>query len=339
MNFNQVTNKMFNVNTPTKLLSACPAYHITPLLECLYNDHKVILKDESNRMGLGSFKALGGIYAVAQLISKQVEQQLSAEDYLSAMVQKIAKEMTFVCASAGNHGIAVATGAKIFGSGARIHLAETVPEEFAIRLRDKGAEVIRSGSTYEESILAAIADAQSTHAIHLADGSWPGYTEIPQLVMEGYTVIAQELQQQFEQTNTWPSHVYLQAGVGGLAAAICYMIRHNWPVQPKIIIVEPELAPCLAQSVKQGQVITVQGDVSNMGRLDCKTPSLLAFEILRHLADSFVTLTDNEAVKGVTIAKQLGLDTTASGAAGLAALIRDIDDDSLPLAIITEGRI
>jgi diaminopropionate ammonia-lyase len=330
---------MLNFDKPKKLLTACPAYLITPLRECLYNNHKIIIKDESNRMGLGSFKALGGFYAVAQLISKQVDKQLPPNDYLSATVQKIAKDITFVCASAGNHGIAVAAGAKVFGANARIHLAKTVPEEFAIRLRDKGAEVIRSGSTYEKSILAAVADAESTNAIHLADGSWPGYTEIPQLVMEGYTVIAEELRQEFEQKKIWPTHVFLQAGVGGLAASICFMIRHNWQVQPKIIIVEPELAPCLAESVKQGKVCTVQGDVSNMGRLDCKTPSLLAFEILRHLADSYVTVTDNEALKGISIAKQFDIDTTPSGAAGLSALIRDMDDDNLPLVIITEGHI
>lgn len=330
---------MLNFDKPKNLLTACPAYLITPLIECFYNHHKIIIKDESNRMGLGSFKALGGFYAVAQLISKQVDKQLLPNDYLSATVKKIAKDITFVCASAGNHGIAVAAGAKVFGASARIHLAKTVPEEFAICLRRKGAEVIRSGSTYEESILAAVADAQSTNTIHLADGSWPGYTEIPQLVMEGYTVIAEELRQEFEQKNIWPTHVFLQAGVGGLAASISFMIRHNWQVQPKIIVVEPELAPCLAESVKQGKVCTVKGDVSNMGRLDCKTPSLLAFEILRHLADSYVTVTDIEALKGTAIAKQFDIDTTPSGAAGLSALIRDMDDDNLPLVIITEGNL
>jgi len=330
---------MFNFDKPKKLLEACPAYHITPLLETYYNNHKLIIKDESSRMGLGSFKALGGFYAVAQLIYKQVDKPLPPNDYLSVTVQKIAKDITFVCASAGNHGIAVAAGAKIFGAHARIHLAKTVPEEFAIRLRGKGAEVIRSGSTYEESILAAVADAESTNAIHLADGSWPGYTEIPQLVMEGYTVIAEELRQEFEQTNIWPTHVFLQAGVGGLAASICFMIRHNWQIQPKIIIVEPELAPCLAESVKQGEIITVQGGVSNMGRLDCKTPSLLAFDILRYMADSYVTISDADAFNGISIAKQFGINTTPSGAAGLVALISVLDEGNLPLAIITEGDI
>jgi diaminopropionate ammonia-lyase len=330
---------MFNFDKPKKLLEACPAYHVTPLLETLYNNHKLIIKDESNRMGLGSFKALGGFYAVAQLISQQVDKRLSPENYFSPMIQKIAKEMTFVCASAGNHGIAVAAGANIFGSRSRIHLAKTVPEEFAKRLRNKGAEVIRSGATYEDSVLAAIADAKNTNTIHLADGSWSGYTEIPRLVMEGYTVIAEELRQEFEQKNIWPTHVFLQAGVGGLAAAICFMIRHNWQVQPKIIIVEPDLAPCLAESFKQGEIITVQGDTSNMGRLDCKTPSLLAFEILRVLADSYVTISDDDALNGITIAKQFGIETTPSGAAGLVALISVLDEDTLPLAIITEGNL
>lgn len=333
---------MFIFDKPKELLNSCPAYHVTPMREVTYNHHKIIIKDESNRMGLGSFKALGGVYAVAQLISKQLEKQIPASEFLSTMTKKVAEKMTFVCASAGNHGIAVATGARIFGSQSRIHLAKTVPEEFALRLKGMGAEVVRSGLTYEESILAAISDAEDTNATHLADGSWPEYTDIPRLVMEGYTVIAEEMRQEFERKNAWPTHAYLQAGVGGLAAAICYMIRHNWQVQPEIIIVEPELAPCLAESVQKGKICTVQGEASNMGRLDCKTPSLLAFEILRNQADRFVTVSDDEALNALAIVKKFGIDTTPSGIAGLAALtneLAELDENTRPLTIITEGPV
>lgn len=330
---------MFNFDKPEELLRSCPAYHVTPIREISYNNHKIIIKDESNRMGLGSFKALGGVYAVAQLISKQVEKQFPNVEYLSPVSKQVAEKMTFVCASAGNHGIAVATGARIFGSHSRIHLAKTVPEEFAMRLRNIGAEVVRSGLTYEESIVAAVADAKRTNAIHLADGSWPEYTEIPRLVMEGYTVIAEEMRKEFERKDIWPTHVFLQAGVGGLAAAICFMIRHNWQIQPKIIVVEPELAPCLAESIKKGEICTVQGGASNMGRLDCKTPSLLAFNILRNLAERFVTVSDEEALKALTVVKELGIDTTPSGVAGFAALLNELDECDLPLVIITEGLV
>ncbi len=333
---------MFNFEKPKALLESCPVYKATPMQEAFVNKQKLIIKDESERMGLGSFKALGGFYAVAQLIAMQTRQTFAPNEYLSPTMKATAKYMVFVCASAGNHGISVAVGAKIFGARCRIHLAKNVPEEFAIRLRAQGAEVIRSGKTYEDSVSIAMVDAKNLNAIHLADSSWPGYTEIPRLVMEGYTVIAEEMRQEFEAKNTWPTHVYLQAGVGGLAAAMCFMIRHNWAVQPKITVVEPEQAPCLSESVKHGKICTVNGKVSNMGRLDCKTPSLLAFEILNNMADSFVTVSDQAALNAVSIAKDINIDTTPSGAAGLAALLNElstIDANSLPLVIITEGDI
>ncbi|WDE01280.1 diaminopropionate ammonia-lyase [Thalassomonas actiniarum] len=331
---------MFNCQQPKALLQACPFYRQSPLTELSYLGQNILFKDESKRMGLGSFKALGGFYALARLIALALEKQtgkaVAPEEYLSEKMLAMAKTMTFVCASAGNHGLAVAAGAKIFSARARIHLAETVPESFAARLRDKGAQVVRSGTNYEASMAAAIKDAEQTGAVHLGDGSWPGYTEIPRLVMEGYTVIAEEMRQAFQQQNNWPSHVFLQAGVGGLAAAITFMIRAHWQVQPKIIIVEPELAPCLQQSTDKGEICTVSGGVSNMGRLDCKTPSLLAFDILQHQADSFVTVSEQEAVNAAAIATDLGLATTTSGAAGLAALLKSRLVNSRSLVIITE---
>ncbi|WDE03196.1 diaminopropionate ammonia-lyase [Thalassomonas viridans] len=335
---------MFDYQQPKQLLQACPAYRQSPLNRVRYREQTVLVKDESNRMGLGSFKALGGFYALARLIAQQSEketgQKVAAEAYMSAKMQKIAHTLTFVCASAGNHGLAVAAGAKVFGARARIYLAETVPETFARRLRDTGAEVVRSGLDYDESMAAAIEDACQTGAIHLCDSSWHGYTEIPRLVMEGYTVIAEEMRQNFEQDNTWPTHVYIQAGVGGLAAAITYMIRLNWRVQPHISIVEPELAPCLGQSIRRGKISTVSGAASAMGRLDCKTPSLLALDILRRQADSFVTVSDEEALTAASLSGKLGIKTTASGAAGFAALIKDLPEhNSLPLVIVTEQQL
>ena len=326
-----------NADLPRTLLKACPTYQASPLHHYQFQDRTLLLKDETARMGLNAFKALGGVYAVAKLIEARIGKTLSPQDYLNEEVKNIAKGLTFVCASAGNHGMAVAAGAKLFGANARIHLAETVPEAFVHRLQSRGAEVVRSGADYEASINAAIADAEATGAIHLADGSWPGYTEPPRLVMEGYTVMAEEMRQSLEDTGQWPSHVYLQAGVGGLAAANAFMIRSNWSVQPKIIIVEPEAAPCLKDSIASNKIETVQGSISNMGRLDCKTPSLLAYEILKDCADEFVTISDAEAETAVHHAADLGLSTTPSGAAGLAACLSDNAERSL--VIISEGGI
>lgn len=115
------------------------------------------------------------------------------------------------------------------------------------------------------------------------------------------------------------------------------MIRTSWAVQPKIVVVEPEAAPCLRDSVQAGKVVTVEGPVSNMGRLDCKTPSMLALDILTFFTDDWATISDQEAEQAVVMAQALGISTTPSGAAGLGVAMRD--DAPLPLVILSEGGV
>ncbi|MEM8850739.1 MAG: pyridoxal-phosphate dependent enzyme [Pseudomonadota bacterium] len=311
--------RLFDPGKPLALLAHCPLHAAT----ALHHHHGLMLKTEAGRMGLNAFKALGGVYAVAQLLGGRVEDLAGGT---------AGKGRTFVCASAGNHGMSVAAGARLFGASARIHLSAQVAEGFADRLRAKGAEVVRSGTDYEASVQAAIADADASGATHLADGSWPGYTEAPRLVMEGYTIIARELMEQFE---TYPQRVYVQAGVGGLAAAMAETIRADWPVQPRIIVVEPDRAPCMKASAEAGRVVNVEGPVSDMGRLDCKVPSMLAVEVLARCEVSYETVTEDEAAAAVRHAGDLGHGTTTSGAAGLAAAMRDGVDGAL--CLLTEG--
>ena len=324
---------------PAELLSSCPKYKPTPLLKRSVQNNSIWIKDETDRMGLGAFKALGGVYAVGSIIAKKQDLPIKTDSFFLDEFKSCARNITFVCASAGNHGLAVAAGAQIFGAKARIHLSDTVPEDFALRLKHKNAEVVRSGANYEESIEAAIKDANNSGAIHLADGSWPGYIEPPRLVMEGYTIMAKELREEFEQLNDWPTHVYLQAGVGGFAAAIAFEIRKSWRIQPEILIVEPDAAPCLKESIEHSKIMTVEGPVSDMGRLDCKTPSLLAFDILSDAANDFCLITEEQAKDAVRFAGEMGLATSPSGAAGLAALLANSDKDASPLVFFTEGSV
>ncbi|MFO6465054.1 pyridoxal-phosphate dependent enzyme [Jannaschia sp. KMU-145] len=289
------------------LLRHCPIHAATPLMR--HGD--LWLKLESERMGLGAFKALGGVYAVARLLGGTPETLADG---------RAGRGRAFVCASAGNHGLAVAAGARLFGARARVHLSAQVPDRFALRLQARGAEVVRSGETYEESVAADNADAEATGATHLADGSWPGYTEPPRLVMEGYTVIAREIAAEMR---AWPDRVYLQAGVGGMAAALAETIRADWPVQPEIVVVEPDRAACLAASAAVERPVTVAGDVSIMGRLDCKAPSMLAVEILARCDVRYATLTEAESRAAVELAAGMGHGTTPSGAAGLAVAHRE----------------
>ncbi|MES0824871.1 pyridoxal-phosphate dependent enzyme [Ruegeria sp. SCP11] len=322
-------------------------YTVSPLIEFKGpGGLGVYAKNETQRMGLGAFKALGAPYAVARILEeawqKETGETLSLVRMRDADFQDFAATHTFVCASAGNHGMGVAAGARMMGAGARIHLAKTVPEGFGDRLRALGAEVLRSGDVYDESVSAAIADAETTGATLLADGTWAGYTEIPKLVMEGYCVIAEEMRQQFEVSGVWPTHVYLQAGVGGLAAAMSHMIRLNWAEQPELIVVEPSAAACLKTSNLAGQPTRSDGPDSNMGRLDCKEPSIVAWAVLERCDVNYETLSEEEGVAAAEAVTALGIATTPSGAAGYGALCKRTTEqgnakETRPLVIISEG--
>jgi len=327
-------------------LQACPVHAPSPLIRIEGpGGEGILVKNETGRLGLGSFKALGGVYAVATMIGESLgTSEITPEQLLAPDSREIAGEMTFVCASAGNHGLAVATGAQLFGAKARIHLSNKVPPSFATQLRSRSAEVAISGDTYEESLIAALQDAESTGSILLADGSWPGYTHPPSLVMEGYTVIAEELRNSFIDNRHWPTDIYLQAGVGGLAGAIAHMIRKTWDVQPRIYIVEPEAAPCLAKSSAAGCPVRVEGPSSNMGRLDCKEPSIVALGVLAQSDVEYIAIPDNAAASAADYLLSKGLPTTPSGAAGMAALIkqqatRDLPEDFQSLIIVTETNL
>ncbi len=313
-------------------------YQPTPVRDFKTADGTLFIKDETARMGLGAFKALGGPFAVARLLEDRWTEVMKTPIPAEGELRAFAKDITFVCASAGNHGMAVAAGARHAGARARIHLAANVAQDFADRLGVQGAAVVRSGDTYEESVAAATRDARETNSILLADASWPGYHRPPALVMEGYTVMAEELRASFEQRGEWPTDVFVQAGVGGLAGALAHMIRANWRVQPRIVVVEPEAAPCLRDSHRAGKPVTVTGPASNMGRLDCKDPSLIAFDILRRCDVVYRTVSDDAAAAAQRAFRDdYGITTTPSGAAGLAA--RLADESARALVIATEGAV
>lgn len=319
-------------------LKQWPVYQPTPVRDFKIANGTLFVKDETARMGLGAFKALGGPFAVSQLLADRWTEAMKTPVPADERLRAFAKDITFVCASAGNHGMAVAAGARHAGARARIHLSAAVQQVFADRLKAQGALVVRSGATYEESVAAATRDAQETNSILLADASWPGYHRPPALVMEGYTVMAEELRAYFQARGEWPTDVFVQAGVGGLAGALAHMIRANWTVQPRIVVVEPDAAPCLRESHRAGQFVTVTGPVSNMGRLDCKEPSLIAFDILKHCDVEYQTVSDDAAAAAQRVFQDdYGITTTPSGAAGLAALLAG--KSTRALVIATEGAV
>lgn len=314
----------------TALLARCPAHAETPLLSLpkvaqSAGVAEVFAKDERNRMGLGSFKALGAAHAIAK------EAAEIGGDMTTAL-----NERTFVTASAGNHGLSVAAGAALFGANAVVYLSQTVPSAFADRLRAKGATVVIEGADYEASMTAAAQAATDKGWTLLSDSSWPGYMDLPYRVMEGYLMLAEETVGQMPGA---PTHILLQAGVGGLATAAAALFRAKWGDGPQIIVVEPEAAPALVESIRQAKVVDTVGPVSSMGRLDCKTPSMIALNGLSRDADVFVTITEDEAADGIARLADMGVQTSPSGGAGLAALLAGLDlgPDARVLAILSEG--
>lgn len=314
-------------NRPVSLLARCPAAGQTPLvtspdLARAAGVCRVSVKDERTRMGLGSFKALGAAYVIARDAEKGE-----------------AKGQTYIAASAGNHGLSVAAGAAAFGAKAVIYLAMSVPEGFAARLESMGATVVRHGETYEQSMAGAMAAAEAQGWTLLSDSSWPGYFARPHILMEGYLVLMQEV---VEQIDAVPTHIFLQAGVGGLAASSAAYVRKVWGDGPKVIVVEPDAAPALFASIKAGSAQETTGPVSHMGRLDCKVPSLIALKGLARDADVFALISEDEGAAGLVAAEAAGLASTSSGAAGIAALLagdRDalgLDEASHVLVILSE---
>ncbi|MFT5161129.1 MAG: diaminopropionate ammonia-lyase [Paracoccaceae bacterium] len=323
---------------PKELAKKCPKYAETPLVraDTIAEEFGVAsawLKDERTRMGLGSFKALGAAYVIANQANQA--NVTNTEQFDTLLVGH-----TYATASAGNHGLSVAAGARIFGARAVIFLADPVPEAFAERLRGMGAQVERTGANYEESMAAAQLAAEQNSWTLLSDASWAGYTELPHRLMEGYLLMAAEITDQLTQP---PTHIFLQAGVGGMAAALAAYFRKIWGEGPRVIIVEPEAAPALLESIQAGKPVVTTGPVSNMGRLDCKGPSLIALKGLARDANQFMTISDEQGEQVLNVLRKAGIETTPSGGAGVAALVfgaarpeLGLNSGSRVLAIISE---
>lgn len=297
-----------NAERVSELLKQCPAFSETPLAvaQTLAPVSGFWVKDERTRMGLGSFKALGAAYVIAR----------QAAEIDPTPGTDTLRDRTYVTASAGNHGLSVAAGARVFGAKAVVYIAETVPESFAERLSETGATPVRAGSDYAASMEAASKAADENGWILLSDSSWGGYTELPHTLMEGYLQMAAEAARQCP---TAPTHIFLQAGVGGLAGAVAAYARNVWGDAPTIVVVEPDAAPALQASIEAGHCVFANGPDSVMGRLDCKEPSLIALNGLARDADWFLTMTDEEVCAHLAAMADVGLATTASGGAGIAA--------------------
>ena len=298
---------------------------------------EILYKDEGPRFGLGSFKALGGAYAAQRVLQREIARRLGRDISLADIRQgKLAEEcaqIMLVSATDGNHGRSLAWGCKRFGAPCRIYIHSEVSEGRAIAMRNLGAEVIRIEGDYDESVRLTKAEAEANGWFVVSDTSWPGYSAPPRDVMSGYGVMTNEI---FEAIDSAPTHVFLQGGVGGMAAGIIASFKQHWGDRsPRVIIVEPELAPCLIESARRGEATKVDlAQETLMAGLSCGDPSELAWPILAEEASDFLTIPESLVGPAMRLlAQPLGddpaIEAGESAVAGLAALITACNDTDL----------
>ncbi|SAL45011.1 diaminopropionate ammonia-lyase [Caballeronia arvi] len=337
--------------------SATPLWDLPDAAEAL-GLARVSLKDEGLRSPLGSFKALGAPIALVRLILRHWHTHgLNPASVLRGEYAEMLANLTVISATDGNHGKALAAAARDIGCQCVIVLHANVSVEREEAIAFYGARIIRIAGSYDESVehAANLAAENGWHVV--SDTSYEGYEAIPRDVMQGYGVIAAEAISQLNRSAASQpvTHVFLQGGVGGLAAGVAsYIWEHAGPRRPRFIVVEPEQADCLYQSAIVGYATKATGSVDSvMAGLACGETSPLAWKILERCVDHFMTITDDDAVAAMrSLAKGTDRDAPlvvgesgAAGFAGLSVLMRNpalarqvgLGSESHVLVINTEG--
>ena len=347
--YNEITE--WKKYTPTSLVSL-------KNMAASFGIENIYYKDESKRFNLGSFKALGGAYGVMHYLKNKIQEKIntdvSSEDIRFEKYINLTQDLVVTTATDGNHGRSVAYGASLFGCKCKIFIHSEVSEGRKDAMEKLGAEVIRVKGNYDDSLRECINKAKKNHWQVISDTSYEGYTEYPRFIMAGYTVLAREIVNQLSKKSI-PTHIFLQAGVGGFAAAMCTIFLNEWGGKKiKIIIVEPNYAPCLIESAIDGEpkVFDIKKETIMTG-LSCGEPSILAWEILSECTDLFMTISDDKIpglmrVMAKGYENDIGVEAGECSVSGLAALASlkdntclanelDLDHKSRVLMIGTEG--
>ena len=327
-----------DIDEAYKIISDWENYAPTPLLllDKLSTELKlkrIFYKDESKRFHLKSFKALGGSYAVEK-------------------ITKGNKEIVISTATAGNHGRSVAWGSKKLGLKCKIFISEYVSETRAEAMRDFGADVIRVKGNYEDSLNECIKQSNQNNWQIVQDVAWKNYMLVPKLTMAGYSVMMKEISEQIN--NQKVSHIILQAGVGGMAAAMVAGLARYLNHIPQIIIVEPDSAACVLASINTGKIekISIEKE-SIMGGMSCGEVSLVPWQILKKSVNYCVTVSDDYISKTIkylancelSYEKIIGGECSTPGIISLIGLCNDakirkkinLNEDSNVLLFGCEG--
>lgn len=327
------------------VISQWPDYRPTTLVDlpdiaAAAGIHRILYKDESSRLGLGAFKALGGAYAVRRWHDAQ-------------RAAGVTGPLAVSTATDGNHGRSVAWGAQLLGIECHIFIHAGVSQNRSDSMTELGATVHRVEGNYDFSIAECIKDSTEHGWQIVSDTSWEGYREIPNQVMAGYTVLADEIVEQME--GQIPSHIFLQAGCGGMAGALLGYFWQLWREKlPTIVIIESNMSDCVYQSLKKQEIILVDiVDETLMAGLSCGEVSQLAWPLIQKGVNHVITIGDdgvapmmrwlaNPEVERPAIE---GGECSASGLIGIMAASQDkalgeklgLNNNSTVLVIGTEG--
>ena len=304
-------------------ISKWESYEATPLLllnklSKELNLNQIYYKDESKRFDLKSFKALGGAYAVEK-------------------VTKGNKEITVSTATAGNHGRSVAWGAKRLGLKCKIFISEFVSEARGKAMESLGADVVKVKGNYENSLIECIKQSTENDWQIVQDVAWKDYMVVPTLTMAGYSVMMKEIVDQIN--NESITHIFLQAGVGGMAGAMVAGVARYLKNIPKIIVVEPDSAACVMKSIESGKIEKVQiVRESLMGGMSCGEPSLVPWKILKKSVNNCISLPDDDIGKAMKLFANasFGNDKIIAGenaAPGVISLIACCNDEKVKNSI------
>lgn len=343
-------------------ISRWPGYAPTPLvsLPALAREAgvaQVWCKNEGLRFGLGSFKAMGGSYAVLRHLVEHLRTSghaVTSADLIAGRFRERTAAITVTSATDGNHGRSVAWGAQLFGCRCVIYMHAGVSVGRVRAIEAFGADVVRVQGNYDDSVRVCADDARRLGRQVISDTAYPGYTDIPRTVMHGYGVMVEETLTQMP-AGVRPTHLFVQGGCGGFAAAIHGRFWELWGAdRPRLTVVEPVRADCVYRSGEAGHPVAVRGGLETvMGGLACGEVSMVAWPILDVGTDVFMAIGDDWAIRAMQRlaagpSGDLKIVAGEAGAAGVGGLMASVatesirriiglDDHSRVLTIISEG--
>ncbi|MCI8320448.1 MAG: diaminopropionate ammonia-lyase [Dorea sp.] len=312
-----------------------PQYSVTPLtrlsgLAEYLGLKRLYVKDESYRFGLNAFKVLGGSYAIARHIAKELGKDVSEVPYSVLTSDELREKFgqaTFFTATDGNHGRGVAWAANKLGQKCVVRMPKGTTQTRLQNIALENATVTIENLNYDDCVRMAAKEAENTpRGIMVQDTAWEGYEEIPTWIMQGYGTLATEADKQLEEDESRPTHIFIQAGVGSLAGAVIGYFASRYKENPPVmVVVEAGAADCLYRSAMQadGSRIDVTGDMMTiMAGLACGEANTVSWDILRNHADAFVSCPDWVSANGTRIygAPLKGDERVISGESGSVTL-------------------